>query len=348
MRYLFGFMCVLALGVMGCSETAATGGSGGTAGSGLYAWCLQYPSPWPAELRGVSFTDANTGTVVGISGTILRTTNGGVTWVTQQSGTTNDLVGVSFSDANTGTVVGGNGTILWTTDGGATWAPQISGTTAWLSGVSLTDANTGTAVGGAVPDLGLILRTTDSGATWEVQTGGETRALHGVQFTDASTGTAVGNDTILRTRDGGATWFAEASSDPGSLYGVSLTDANTGTAVGASFRSSQGHILRTTDVTGYAGVCDPFCAKVEECFLTDLFPSCAAECSCTVNEGAQVSAQCESAVANINECVADLSSCEQIEAWYWSTPADSYPCKAADDQRDAVCYWPPLSGLGPL
>jgi hypothetical protein len=29
MRYIFGFMCVLALGVMGCSETAGTGGSGG-------------------------------------------------------------------------------------------------------------------------------------------------------------------------------------------------------------------------------------------------------------------------------------------------------------------------------
>jgi len=34
MRYLVGFVCVLALGVMGCSETAGTGGSGGTAGVG--------------------------------------------------------------------------------------------------------------------------------------------------------------------------------------------------------------------------------------------------------------------------------------------------------------------------
>jgi hypothetical protein len=37
MRYLFGFMCVLALGVMGCGETAGdggSGGSGGTAGTG--------------------------------------------------------------------------------------------------------------------------------------------------------------------------------------------------------------------------------------------------------------------------------------------------------------------------
>ena len=34
MRYLFGFMCVCALGLMGCSEKAGTGGSGGMGGDG--------------------------------------------------------------------------------------------------------------------------------------------------------------------------------------------------------------------------------------------------------------------------------------------------------------------------
>ena len=51
---------------------------------------------------GVSFTDANNGTAVGDSGTILRTTNGGTNWTSQSSGTTNWLYGVSFTDANNG------------------------------------------------------------------------------------------------------------------------------------------------------------------------------------------------------------------------------------------------------
>jgi hypothetical protein len=34
MRYFIGFMCLLALGVMGCSETEGTGGSGGEGGTG--------------------------------------------------------------------------------------------------------------------------------------------------------------------------------------------------------------------------------------------------------------------------------------------------------------------------
>jgi len=34
MRYLIGFVCVLALSIVGCSETAGTGGSGGVGGQG--------------------------------------------------------------------------------------------------------------------------------------------------------------------------------------------------------------------------------------------------------------------------------------------------------------------------
>jgi len=36
-------------------------------------------------LNGVSFTDANNGTAVGLYGTVLRTTDGGVNWVPQTS-----------------------------------------------------------------------------------------------------------------------------------------------------------------------------------------------------------------------------------------------------------------------
>jgi hypothetical protein len=71
-----------------------------------------------ATLEIGSFTDANTGTAVGQGGTILRTTDGGASWVAQESGTMEYLQGVLFTDANTGTVVGSAGTILRTTNGG--------------------------------------------------------------------------------------------------------------------------------------------------------------------------------------------------------------------------------------
>ena len=46
MRILFGFICVLALGVMGCGETTGTGGSGGTAGSGGSGGSAITPGLW--------------------------------------------------------------------------------------------------------------------------------------------------------------------------------------------------------------------------------------------------------------------------------------------------------------
>ena len=73
---------------------------------------------------GVSFTDANTGIVIGldttgIAGVIWRTTTGGGDWINQSFGN-NGFYGVCFTDSITGTVVGDNGTIFHTTTGGVT------------------------------------------------------------------------------------------------------------------------------------------------------------------------------------------------------------------------------------
>src|SRR6266545_16156 len=146
---------------------------------------------------GVSFTDANTGTAAGLNlgvgnAVVVRTTDGGNTWVTKYSNSATWITGVSFSDANTGTVIGvdfnlGAALILRTTDGGDTWTSQ-TGPLALYYGVFFTDANNGTIVGGG----GTIVRTTDGGVNWIQQTSGTTGDLFGVSFTDANNGTAVG------------------------------------------------------------------------------------------------------------------------------------------------------------
>ncbi|HYR56344.1 MAG TPA: YCF48-related protein [Myxococcaceae bacterium] len=78
---------------------------------------MRQTSGTSAPLYGVSFVNANTGTAVGGSGTILRTMDGGTTWTSQRSVTQYYLMAVSFVDANTGTAVGEYGSILRTTGG---------------------------------------------------------------------------------------------------------------------------------------------------------------------------------------------------------------------------------------
>ena len=174
---------------------------------GGQTWQLQLDYGLGNSLEGVSFTEPNTGTIVGWStlggnlrAIILHTTDGGLSWIEQGDGIAGFLRDVSFIDNNTGTCVGHGGMVLHTTDGGITWVEQTSGTSVDLIGVSFVDANIGVAVGSS----GTIVRTTNGGQVWSVQSSGTTANLTDVNLIDANIGTVVGSDgTILRTTTGG-------------------------------------------------------------------------------------------------------------------------------------------------
>jgi photosystem II stability/assembly factor-like uncharacterized protein len=70
--------------------------------------------------HGIDFATAASGFVVGASGSILHSTDAGMTWAEQESGTSAELFDVDFeSDGLVGIAVGAGGTIVRTTDGGA-------------------------------------------------------------------------------------------------------------------------------------------------------------------------------------------------------------------------------------
>jgi len=131
-------------------------------------WSVMLSGPvrnTPEWLRGVFFTDLNTGWIVGDNNVILKTTDGGVTWNPQSSGTSNNLWSVDFVDASTGWIVGSSGRILKTANGGTTWTAQSSGTSRDLQAVSFANILVGWAVG----SNGIILKTIDGGVTWNPQ-----------------------------------------------------------------------------------------------------------------------------------------------------------------------------------
>lgn len=87
------------------------------------------------RLNKIQMLDANNGWIIGEGGTILRTTNGGLSWVPQASGTTANLRGLHFVDLHRGWVVGAGGLILATSEGGSTWIQEPSGTAKDLSSI---------------------------------------------------------------------------------------------------------------------------------------------------------------------------------------------------------------------
>jgi photosystem II stability/assembly factor-like uncharacterized protein len=110
----------------------------------------------------LSFVDCLRGWVAGSHGAILHTEDGGVTWLTQSSGTTERLNAVQFITKDKGWAIGERGVILNTIDGGKTWQPQSSGTREDLHDISFVDTDFGW-IGGS---FGTILHTSNGGDTW--------------------------------------------------------------------------------------------------------------------------------------------------------------------------------------
>ena len=103
-------------------------------------WSLQTLTYY-STFYSVYFTDVNTGYIAGESGFITKTTDGGSTWTTLSTGTTNDLNSITFTNSTTAYACGGNGTIIKTTNSGTSWTTLNTGVTDFLCCVRFINAN---------------------------------------------------------------------------------------------------------------------------------------------------------------------------------------------------------------
>lgn len=217
--------------------------NGGTTWAAFARTAMQYDGVWPLS--------ATSAVIVGASGRVESTSDGGVGWTTRTSGTSNALYDIVFRDALNAVTVGANGTVLSSANGGSTWIDRRGGTINAMRDVHFIDANRGWAVGAS----GTILATTDAGAAWAIRSSGTTSNLWGVWFADADHGWAVGDSGVIRTTaDGGASWTPQTSGSTAAIYDVHFASAVDGWAVGVS---SGGSTVRYTPDGGTTWMAEP-------------------------------------------------------------------------------------------
>jgi photosystem II stability/assembly factor-like uncharacterized protein len=197
----------------------------------------------------VYFTDINTGYAVADHHTIVKTSDGGITWsiVYQTLNNSNMLWDIYFPSANTGYAVGwegSGGVFLKTTNGGINWTFSILNFD--IKSVYFTDVNIGYIVGSG----GTIRKTIDGGINWTTQISGTSVSLGSVYFTDANTGFAIGGEgtgsIILKTTNGGTNWAIQYSDPITQLWRLQFPNSNTGYAAGYKWGVG-GVILKTTN-----------------------------------------------------------------------------------------------------
>lgn len=238
-------------------------------------WVIQN-SGTAANLNSIHFIDANTGSAAGLSGVIVRTTNGGANWFSQNvpadhlygiflvNAVTGFVCGdgvlyrttsggaswqaqtppgslyrsLYFIDANTGLACGSGGVIAKTINSGVNWTATASGTALFLNNIKFSDANTGFVTGSD----GLILRTTNSGDNWDNLTSGTTELLSGIAIIGNTVYVSGETGVILKSTNNGTSWAALSSGITGRISSLSFLNANTGTG------SAHGNwIIRTTN-----------------------------------------------------------------------------------------------------
>jgi len=222
---------------------------------------IRQDSGTTASLRGLDVVDAKTAWASGAKGTVLRTTDGGVTWqdVSIPAADSLDFRDIEAFSATEAVIMnaGFPGVICKTDDGGKNWElvyqdlrPQI-----FFDAMDFWDENSGIAFGDAIDGHIVIITTIDGGASWQ-QLAPEMSpaALQGeggfaasgtciTTFGDSSVWIALGTpkSRVLHSANRGNSWqvintpMAQAAAGAG-IFSLEFSSARYGIAIGGNYQ----------------------------------------------------------------------------------------------------------------
>ena len=183
-------------------------------------------------LRHMSFGTKNNGVIACDLASIVRTSNGGNTWIRDSTFVKyyqRDYgIGIFFttcwSDTNTAYVAGGGGNILKSANSGFNWTFSAGGFYD-LHGICFVDPNTGWMVG----EEGTIQKTTDGGNSWNFYPPMTREVLREVVFPSRDTGYISGDSgVVLKTTNSGNNWFMLNSGIKAFLFDIFFLNNTTG------------------------------------------------------------------------------------------------------------------------
>jgi len=187
--------------------------------------------------------------IVGDSGSLLKSVNGGDSFIKLNPPGLGDLYSVSFQNPDTGYLCGNSNLIMVTNDGGEQWVDK---STYWFTNVYSVFAmpqnavyavgdRTGCLPPGGTNPCGEILKSPDGGSSWNIDFSNTLNTLFSVYFPSADTGYVVGDYSTFCAYNGSG-WSWQVSSPLTTLSSVHSPHAGTAYAVGYD-----GSVWKTTN-----------------------------------------------------------------------------------------------------
>ncbi|MDO9552583.1 YCF48-related protein [Rhodonellum sp.] len=194
------------------------------------------------DLISVSFnkTNSNAGVIVGNSGTLLRTVNGGLTFDGININNSENYAAASFrTGSNVVFAVGTNGFVISSINSGGSWTLRLSGVDNDYTGTKFKTANLGYIIGKA----GRFLVTSNGGTSLVDRSRPLSIAFNGLSFPTNNFGYLAGeNGIVLRTGNSGSNWTSLNLNTEVNINGLFFFANSVGYVVG-----NGGFISSTTD-----------------------------------------------------------------------------------------------------
>jgi photosystem II stability/assembly factor-like uncharacterized protein len=193
------------------------------------------------DLRGIFFTNVNTGWIAGADGVVYKTINGGNNWSLQTTGTTDTLNSIKFTNSLIGWACGTNGTALKTINGGDDWYIVSATTNNELLSV---DIKNNTVITTGVNST--VLKSTNSGNNWssidyKIITKSDVNSVY--MFDENIHFTCGGGGFLRKSTDAGASYTFSLNPMFGDLFSMYFFNSNTGWAVSRKTYA----VIKTTD-----------------------------------------------------------------------------------------------------
>lgn len=192
-----------------------------------------------SNLYSCSFSDVNTGYVVGDAGIFLKTTNGGINWSINTYIADGYLRSVCFINTNTGYICGDSAyssDFIWkTTNGGVNWSRLYQTSQMFFYSIYFYNLNTGY----TAASNGFILRTSNGGINWSQISIGGFIPVTSIIFPTSDTGYLTSGildlgGAISKSTNAGLNWSnINTTSIP--LNSVYFLNSSTGYAVGGQY-----------------------------------------------------------------------------------------------------------------
>lgn len=214
---------------------------------------VNWTSVWNfGTINSISFLTVWDGLAAGNDGKVLKTGDGGITWISTNTSISENLYSIDWTNSSIGYAVGAGGRIIKTVNFGNAWYVMPNTMNQDLRSIYMVDPLNGYIAGGTTSELfamtvsggnnwnyslnqagnrinsmycfpsfskillagsnGIIRKSTNFGSTWSIPQSGTVQALNHVIFTDDVTGYIVGNEGLILKSTNGGTNWLQQES----------------------------------------------------------------------------------------------------------------------------------------